>query len=158
MNSISGLRNNAIGYNEEKKKKMMKLLAIAALVIVVIAVIVLLVLFVANKKENVDNLYTGNWICSSGFTMDVNNNEFTMEYQSQNAIVKGTYEVKGQSEKENAYAYLIDFQAKTTMVNGKTNYSSTMVQYELNVAKENRDVITMINTSNYSIYNCQRLK
>ena len=156
--NISDLQNNAIEYNAEKKQKTKKLLLTIIPIVIVACSIIVILFFVLKKETEVDTSYIGNWKCSNDITFDVEENGFTMVYTTQNATFSGTYTLKEKHNKDDAVAFLIDFKATRRVVDGKVSTSPSVAQYEINVSKDNKDIMTMINTSSYSIYNCTRRK
>ena len=156
--NINDLQNNAIEYNAKKKQQARKLLLTIIPIVLVVCAIVAAILLIPKNETKEDTLYIGNWKCSNDVDFNVEENGFTMEYTTQDAIFTGTYELKEKKDKDDVTSFLIDFKATKRVINGTVSNSPVSTQYEINVVKDNKDAMVMINTATYSIYNCTRRK
>lgn len=156
--NVENLQNNAIEYNEMKTKQRNKMILTVLIAVGAIAIIVGCFIVFKSVTDVPDTSYIAHWKCTDDMEFVIEEESFSMSYPSANAAVYGTYELVETKNKDTGKAYLMNFTSKKRVVEGKTTTSPIKVQYEINISKENENEMIMINSANYSIYNCTREK
>lgn len=154
-NGLGSLQNSSIAYNLDKKKSRNKKILLFLLILMIIGAIAGLVAFLIMNKEKEKILYIGEWDCENGIFMKVyEDHNFSMGNPQFEAT--GTYQLKSEEEKDGIKKFLISFDAKKRIIDGKTIDSPYTTEYEFNIKLDDTNVMSMINTSTYSIYNCTK--
>lgn len=156
--NVENLQNNAIEYNEMKTKKRNKMIITILIAVGVLALVVACFFVFKSVTDGPDTSYIAHWKCTDDMEFIIEENSFSMSYPSVNAAVYGTYELVETKNKDNAKSFLMNFTSNKRIVDGKTTTSPIKVQYEINISKEDENAMIMINSANYSTYNCTREK